>query len=192
MTRVRGARGLLALPALWLACGGEPEAPEAGAAAEAVPIGGRYEVKGVTVSLESGHQREIAGIIIIAETEGGYSSTFNLTTTYPGADQALPAEVIGRGEGTVDGRSLEGTAETQLVMATVPNVDPNFAFIPRMVSTRIASTTRATIAADGSVTIQIENRPAEGEDYAPTRTTLHGARVSAAGIGGGAATAERR
>ena len=73
------------------------------------------------------------------------------------------------------------------MVASVPGVDPGFAFIPRSVSTRIVSSTVATIAADGSVSIEIENRPGPGEDYSPTRTTLRGRRVSAAGLGGNVA-----
>ena len=168
---------------LALACGaGDTEVAEQ---TEVQPIAGMYEVTGVTVALESGRRREIAGTVILAENGDQYTATFHLNTTYPGADQALPAEVIGKGEGTIDGRSLRGTAETQLVMATVPGIDPGFAFVPRMVSTRIASNTVATVATDGTLSIEIESQPATGAEYAPTRTTLHGSRVSAAGIGVG-------
>jgi hypothetical protein len=179
---VRGTRALLAAGLLGVGCGqgAEPELSEA----EALPIAGRYEVRGDTVAVESGHKREIAGTIILAEAGDGYTATFELSTTYPGAEEALPAEVIGHGEGSIEGRTLRGTAETQLVMATVPGIDPGFAFVPRMVSTRIRSSTVATVATDGSVQIEIENQPAPGEDYAPTRTTLRGSRVSAAGLGG--------
>jgi len=179
---LRTTRLWLAASILALGCGSsEPAGPE-GEPVEALPIGGRYEVRGATVALESGHKREVAGTIILAEEAGRYISTFNLTTTYPGAEEALPAEVIGKGSGTVEGRTLRGEAETQLVMATVPGIDPGFAFVPRMVSTRIQSSTVATVAADGTVQIEIENQPAPGSDYAPTRTTLRGSRVSAAGL----------
>jgi len=173
---------LAAVLVLSLGCGAGEESALTGEPIEAVPISGRYEVRGVTVAVESGHKREIAGTIIMAVEGASYISTFNLNTTYPGAEEALPAEVIGKGEGQVDGRTLKGTAHTQLVMATVPGVDPGFAFIPRMVSTRIRSTTVATVAADGTVSIEIENQPEAGEQYAPTRTTLRGSRVSAAGF----------
>lgn len=164
-----------------LGCGAGEEDPP-GEPIQALPISGRYEVRGVTVAVESGHKREIAGTVILAAEGDTYISTFDLTTTYPGAEEALPAEVIGKGEGSVKGRTLTGTAQTQLVMATVPGVDPGFAFIPRMVSTRIHSSTTATVAADGTVTVQIESNPAAGERYAPTRTTLRGSRISAAGF----------
>jgi hypothetical protein len=185
--RIRSLPGLLGLVLFLPGCGAETDVGEEAAA---LPIGGMYEVTGLTVATESGRKREIAGTLILAEDGDSYTATFNLNTTYPGADQALPAEVIGKGEGKIHGRTLKGTAETQLVMATVPGIDPGFAYIPRMVSTRIASTTTATITPDGTVSIEIENEPAPGADYSPTRTTLRGARVSAAGLGGGALHAE--
>lgn len=157
------------------ACGG---AEDGGEEVAATPIAGMYEVTGETVTPATGDKRSISGKIIIAEQGGSYTATFNLTTTYPGAEEALPAEVIGKGEGLVNGRALTGTAQTQLVMATVPGVDPGFAFVPRMTSTRIVSKSTATVANDGSVQIQIESHPAEGESYTPTRTTLSGFRVS--------------
>ncbi len=188
---VRASLMLLAWAAFSLACGGGDSGEADAPAAEATPISGRYEVKGVTVALESGHKRDIAGTVILAEDGGTYTAAFQLQTTYPGAEEALPAEVIGTGVGTVEGRTLRGTAQTQLSMATVPGVDPSFAFIPRMVSTRIVSTSLTTIATDGSVMIEIESQPAGSEDYAPTRTTLRGTRISAAGIGGPAGSQPR-
>jgi hypothetical protein len=174
---------LLAWAAFSLACGGGDSADTQAPAAEATPISGRYEVRGATVALDSGHKRDIAGTVILAEEGGSYTAAFQLQTTYPGAEEALPAEVIGTGVGTVEGRTLRGSAQTQLAMATVPGVDPSFAFVPRMVSARIVSTSVATIATDGSLTIEIENQPVGGGDYTPTRTTLRGTRISAAGIG---------
>lgn len=175
---------LLAALLAALGCGaGEQEGPP-GEPIQAVPISGRYEVRGVTVDVESGHKREIAGTVILATEGDTYTATFDLNTTYPGADQALPAEVIGKGEGAIEGRTLRGRAETQLVMATVPGIDPGFAYVPRMVSTRIASNTTATVSVDGTVSIEIENEATEGSEYPPTRTTLRGSRVSSAGLGG--------
>jgi len=65
----------------------------------------------------------------------------------------------------------------------VPGVDPAFAFVPRAVTKRLVSKSLTTIAADGTVMIKIENSPAEGEQYAPTITTLRGHRTSTAGFG---------
>ena len=144
-----------------------------------------YSVEGVTTETASGHQRKLSGTIILAEEGPRYTATFSLATTYPGGDQSLPAEVIGKGEGSIEGRTLKGTNHTQLVVTTVPGVDPGFAFIPRMVSTRIVSTSVTRLAPDGSVEIELANAPEEGEDYSPTRTVLSGRRVSAAGVASG-------
>jgi hypothetical protein len=188
---IRSCRALLAVILLVLGCGGQ-DAEVAEEKIEAVPIPGRYEVRGSTFAIESGHKRDIAGIIILSEEGESYSATFDLATTYPGAEAALPAQVIGKGEGMIEGRTLRGTAQTQLVMASVPGVDPGFAFIRPQVSTRLVSTTVATIAANGNLSIKIENQPAGSADYAPTRTTLRGSRVSAFGVGGGALEPEPR
>jgi hypothetical protein len=162
-----------------VACDGGTSGGDAADAAPAVPIAGRYEVTGTTVERATGNRREIAGTVILAEDGASYTATFHLATQYPVGDAVLPAEVIGHGKGTIDGRTLRGVAETQLVMSTVPGVDPGFAFIPRQTSTRIVSNSVTEIAPDGSVTIDIENQPAEGEVYAPTRTSMQGMRVGA-------------
>ena len=186
--RVFLGAGALALSA----CAGSEDEVEG----DALPIAGMYEVTGETVTKATGDKRAISGKIIIVEEEGGaYTATFTLMTTYPGAEEALPAEVIGKGEGQIRGRILDGTAETQLVMATVPGVDPGFAFVPRMVSTRLVSRSSATVAADGTVQIEIDNQAAPGEEgYVPTRTTLSGVRVSSAeairGLASGTASRE--
>jgi hypothetical protein len=152
---------------------------------EAKPIAGEYEVSGTTIETATGSQREISGTVILAEDGDSYTATFHLTTLFEGAAGTMPAEVIGRGSGRIEGRELHGTAETQLVISTVPGIDPAFAFIPRTTSTRLVSNSISSIAADGSVVIQIENAPAKGEDYAPSRTTLRGVRVGASRVAGG-------
>jgi hypothetical protein len=172
---------------LCLACGGAEESAAPEAVVQGAPISGMYDVSGLTTETASGHQRRLSGTIILAEEGPRYTATFNLTTTYPGGEQSLPAEVIGRGEGTIEGRTLKGTSHTQLVVGTVPGVDPGFAFIPRRVSTRIVSTSVTQIGPDGSVKIELANAPEGDEDYSPTRTVLTGKRVSAAGSGVAAA-----
>jgi hypothetical protein len=95
--------------------------------------------------------------------------------------------VIGKGSGTIEGRTLRGSAETQLVISTIPGIDPGFAYIPRTTTTRLVSESLTTLTADGSVLILIENSAAPGEFYAPTRTTLQGTWTGAAPIAGGGA-----
>jgi len=145
--------------------------------ANAAPISGQYEVSGTTTETSTGSKREIAGTVILAEHGNKYTATFHLATAFESASGSMPAEVIGKGSGRIDDRELRGTAEIQIVVTTVPGIDPAFAFIPRTTSTRIVSNSVTTIAPDGSVVIQIENEPAAGEDYAPSRTSLRGIRT---------------
>jgi len=147
--------------------------------ANAVPIAGQYEVSGTTIETGTGSKRDIGGTVILAEDGDEYTATFHLATAFDSASGAMPAEVIGKGSGRIDGRELRGTAETQIVVSTVPGIDPAFAFIPRITSVRIVSNSVTSIAADGSVVIQIENQPAAGEDYSPSRTALRGIRIGA-------------
>jgi hypothetical protein len=162
----------------------EEPAAAAEAAAEAAPIAGMYEVAGTTVETTTGSEREISGSVILADDGESYTATYHLTTVFEGTDGTLPTEVIGKGSGTIDGRTLVGSAETQLVISSVPGIDPGFAFIPRTTTTRLVSKSVTTIAADGSVVIEIENSPALGEIYAATHTTLRGSRIGEPGIAG--------
>ncbi len=137
-------------------------------------ISGTWHVEGVTVEKVSGKTRQISGTIILSERGGKYHSTFDLSTTLPTEGGPTHADVIGEGEGDVSGRTLTGTARTQIVVAGAPNVDPAFAFVPRRVGTRIVSSTKGTLGDDGSISLEIESEPAPGETYAATRTTLKG------------------
>jgi len=170
MHRARRWSGILVLA---IACGG---AQEAGTPQAPVEIGGPYEVTGVTIGLNDGSQRPIHGIVnVVVDSEEHYTAHFELSTQFPGSD-AVAARVVGAGEGQVEGAVLSGTANTNLVMASVPGVDVGFAYIPREVGPRILSKSRAEFFPDGSVRVEIENQPVEGEDYAPTRTSLVGFR----------------
>ena len=184
---------LLALALLVIgACGSGPESGSANgalpdvAAAPAGPSGtsiaGLYEVAGTTTELETGDVREISGTLILAQRGDRYTSTFNLRTMFPTPSGLLPAEVIGMGEGDVDGGMLSGDAETQVVMSTVAGIDSAFALMPRRVSDRIRSSTLAEISPDGHLKIEIQSRSMPGgPSYARTKTTLYGELVSMPG-----------
>jgi len=195
MERRHGSIALLAaLVAALFACGGEEKRERAAEdSGDEVPIPGMYKVEGATIDKASGERRDISGTVILAVDGGEYTATFHLATTFPGSGtDPIAAEVIGKGEGKVEGRKLTGTAHTQLVVASVPGVDPNFAFIPRQVSTRLISDSVTTIARNGSVVIQTESRGEEGEHYSPTKTILKGRRIAAAPLekAGGAGSAK--
>jgi hypothetical protein len=168
--------GLLLAASCWaFACGGDAEAPDAAPVAP-VEIGGRYEVTGVTIGIEDGAQRPIHGTLNLRVEEGRYRAHVELETRFPGSE-AVAARVVGTGEGTVEGNVLVGSAQTQLLSASVPGVDVGFAYVPRDVGARIVSDARAEFQPDGSVKIELENAPAPGDDYRPTRTHLVGYRA---------------
>jgi hypothetical protein len=166
-----------AVPAL-AACGPAEEQPVSSSPEPRnLDVSGMYAVEGETVTVGADERRDIAGTVILVQEGDAFTATFELKTTYPGVEEELPADVIGKGEGKIEGRSFKGTTEQQLVMATVPGIDTGFAFVPRHVGTRIVSDTVGEFSDDGDVSIQIETRPAEGERYRPTRTTLTGSKV---------------
>lgn len=159
-----------------LACGGgdgaEPEATP-----KPVELAGQYHVTGVTIDETSGVQRPIQGHVNLVITDSTYTTHFELDSVYPGTD-SVAAEIVGTGEGSVDGMILLGTAQLQIVASTVPGLDVGFAYIPHGVSPRVSSTSRAEFFEDGSVRVEIENAPsAEGSDYQPTKTVLVGYRL---------------
>jgi hypothetical protein len=171
---------LLAVATTW-SCGpgdrGEP------AGDETVRVAGRYQVRGMTTDPSSPDKRRIEGIVILAEQGDRYTATFELKTNWPIEGGFTDAQVVGVGEGRIEGNKLTGTAQTQLVISSVPGVDTGFAFIPRMVTTRLVSESVATLTSDGAVTIDIENRGADGEDYRATRTRISGHRIPDSGPG---------
>ncbi len=177
---------LLLLPALLAialgsaGCGGSEPIVEQ--AENEVPIAGLYEVVGVTRDAATGaNERTIKGKIVILTEGDRYTSTFELTTQFPGLVDHV-ASVIGKGEGTIEGRELSGTTETQIVSSVVPGIDAGFAFIPRSLTARIRSTSKAVIKPDGTAVLTIESVGVEGEDYRPTRTKLAGIRIGAGPI----------
>ncbi len=147
-------------------------------------LSGTYTVDGVTTPKGSDQGRPIEGIVILVEEEDGYSSTFHLRSTYPGPDGNLETEVVGKGRGRVDGRSLLGTAETQILTAAFPGVDAKFPFLPRQYGPRVISVTRAEIMLDGTLSIEIETQGAEGQDYLATTSILTGQRTPPRGVSG--------
>lgn len=148
---------------------------------DALPISGMYEVSGVTVDLNSRDKREISGRVILNRDGETYTAKFDLETLFPTDHGTLEADVIGSGSGSVAGRTLTGSAETQVIVSTVPGIDPAFAFVPRTTTKRIVSESVTTVADDGTVHVEIDSQPAEGENYSPTHTTLRGTRIGEAG-----------
>ncbi len=177
----RALRAILALLAIltgstFFACGeAENEAAEVDSAA--IQVSGRYEMSGVTTTPGTDQKRKIHGTIVLEEVGGKYKAGYQFKTNFPGEGPPVDADVIGVGEGGVLNRQLSGTARTQIVVSAVPGVDTGFAYIPRLVSTRIVSQVTGEFGAEGALVIEIESQADEGEDYQSTRTRMRGKRV---------------
>lgn len=191
---MRGALGASGRARSWLlavsaaaplACGEAEEQPaSAQPPATPAPLSGLYEVSGTTVDKVTGAERKIAGTVIVDVEGDAYTTTFDLSTKIVSQGDPRPAELVGKGEGRVVERTLDGKAETQMIVALVPGVDAGFGMLPRRATARILNTTHAAIAPDGSVRIEIESEAAPGSDYAPTHTRLRGQRIAAKGAAG--------
>jgi hypothetical protein len=162
-----------------LSCGSGDEVagtPTSGPPAE---LAGLWKVEGATVEKDNeASRRSISGTVVLSQQGDRYTSTFTMKTMLPTPEGAsVDTDVIGKGEGEIQGHTLLGTAHTQLVMATVPGVDTGFAFVPRQVSTRIVSSVKGEVLRDGTLALEIESVPEPGQVYRPTRTRLTGRRA---------------
>jgi hypothetical protein len=174
--------GLLAL-----ACGAsEPEAETPAAAVEpqAASYAGLYHVSGYTTVRRSGHQRRIQGTVIIARSSADaaepYTATFDLETEFETPDGPIQADVIGSASATAEADALAGTAETRILMASIPGLDPSFPWIPGRLGPRVVSKFRMERSpSEGGFRIEIETEAAPGQSYDPTRTTLRASREAA-------------
>lgn len=181
-----GVRVPLAMSLWWvaaaslLACGPAEEAttPAPAEPVEEHPIDltGAWQVYGETVDIGGGNTRAIQGMLILEQDGDRYSASFHLTTNLPTDDGVLPAEVVGHGSGSIDGRRLEGDSETQLIMGMVPGEAGRFPLAPRAYGPRLASTSTGEVLADGTLSFSSENTGVDGGRYRPTRTTLTGVR----------------
>jgi hypothetical protein len=160
--------------ALALGCGRQAAPKE-----EPISLAGRYRVEGETVNKTTGERRAITGMIVLKQEGDRFTSHSELRTVLPGS-QATPAEVLGTGEGTIEGNIIKGEAHSQLLRSEVPGVDAGFVGMPRAVTARVRSTSLGTVEADGSIRVELENVGEAGAAYEPTRTTLTGKRLESA------------
>jgi hypothetical protein len=170
------------LPALLVglalaACSQEADVAAPAPSSEPAQISGMYKVKGTTIVVGTEHSREIWGNVILVQDGASYTATFDLETNYPGPDGEVPAEVVGDGEGSITGNTLDGTLRTQIVASRVPGLDSHFIMVPPAFGVRVVSDATGKVKPDGSIEFTMENRGAEGEDYIPTRTVVKGVRA---------------
>jgi hypothetical protein len=165
-----------------LAC----EAAEPGARVARPPgpdaaFAGLFEVTGDTTVRRSGQQRRIEGRVIIARSAEGvaepYTATFDLETEFATPEGPIQADVIGSARAHPEPTGLTGTAETRILMASIPGLDPTFPWIPGRLGPRVLSKFTMTVGdAPDRFEIAIESEPAPGESYEPTRTRLRATR----------------
>ena len=172
-----------------LACGrgsAQKTLPEVSSAPAAVQPGnaksdfsGAYRVSGKTIEKGTTNSRPLDGTIILVQEGDAYTATFDLQTELPTPEgPSARAQVIGKGDGMVKGAGLEGRATTQIVWATVPGVDSQFAFVPKRFGPHLASESKARLQPDGSILIEIDSKGVGDSRYTPTHTTLRGVRIS--------------
>lgn len=157
---------------------GEQRDAEPAAPTGPIEVSGLYEVSGTTTDPGRDEKRRITGTIVVVQDSDAYTATYELQTTWPSDDGSTSAHVLGFGEGTIEGDRLVGTTHTRLVIATVPGVDAGFAYVPSSVTKALVSDSVSTVGPDGSISIDLQNRGVEGEDYRPTRTRMTGRRVA--------------
>lgn len=151
---------------------------------ESVPLfEGVYRVSGTTIEPQADSAREIKGIIVLQRAEeGGYRTSFDLTTSVPSEtpEADVSIAIIGQGNGTVNRDGvLSGDARTQLMRASIPGVDARFPFLPRAVAPQSASLTQVRMLSDGRIEVEMQSVVAEGSLDSTTRTSLIGFRIGA-------------
>lgn len=170
--------------ALAAACGGGEERRAAPTAAAPGDFAGLYQVQGYTTVRRSAVQRRIEGSMIVARAPEGspepYTATFDLETEFATPEGPIQADVIGSARAHPEGEGLVGSAETRIFMASVPGLDPTFAWIPGRLGPRIVSRFELRPGEEPThFAIEIETEPAPGEAYEPTRTSLRARRAVA-------------
>jgi hypothetical protein len=140
---------------------------------------GAYRVNGKTIEKGTMNSRPLQGTIILVQEGNSYTATYDLQTELPTPEgPSARAQVVGKGDGMVKAAGLEGSATTQIVWATVPGVDSQFAFVPKRFGPRLTSRSKARLQPDGSILIEIDSEGVGGTRYTPTHTTLRGVRIN--------------
>jgi hypothetical protein len=136
---------------------------------------GFYEGKGVTTVKSTGSRRRVKGTFVVtrAANGDGYEIRFSFKTQMPSPGGPMRADLLGTGDARVVDDKVLGTTETQLLFASIPGVDPQFAFIPGKLGPRIQQTFQMTATDEpGEFKSEIESEAVPGYEYPATRTTM--------------------
>lgn len=145
------------------------------------PSDGIWEIQGTTTVTVTGDVRQAYGRVVLARARDGYATTFNLQTSVLTPEGSRKVDITGSGTGSLQAGVLQGQTESQWLMAAIPGLDPQFAFIPGRLGPRIVSTFEMR-PISGSDDYQIEITSVgvagdAGQNYAPTVSTFRAQRV---------------
>ena len=90
----------------------------------------------------------------------------------------MRADVVGRGEGRVAGGTLEGTAESQLFLASVGGAHGATPYMPRLMGPILRQATRGSVGEEGELRIELDYTPVEGGPREASHVLLRGQLVS--------------
>ena len=145
------------------------------------PGEGIWEIEGTTRVEATGDIRQARGRVVLARDDSGYTTTFNLKTNLPTPEGSRNVDITGSGTGSLEGEVLRGTSESQWLMAAIPGLDPQFAFIPGRLGPRIISEFEMR-PIPGSDDYQVDLSTVgiagkAGEGYSPTVSSFRARRV---------------
>jgi hypothetical protein len=138
-------------------------------------IGGSWDVRGTITDEATGDRRYVAGSVIIDQQEDRYRSTFHLAGTLDTPQGRRRAEVVGRGEGKVEGRAISGVVETNVVTARLGGTAGVVPFVPKEWGPRTTNTVKGRLNDDGSVTFELRTE-AQEDGPGATHTVIYGVR----------------
>jgi hypothetical protein len=147
----------------------------AGAEGDVAYVGGAWEVRGTITDVGSGDRRHVAGTVVIDQEDDRFRSTFHLIGTLDTPQGRRRAEVVGRGEGKVEGRVITGTVDSNVVTARLGGAGGVVPFVPKEWGPRTHNTVLGRLNDDGSVTFELHT-PQQADGTGATHTVIHGVR----------------
>lgn len=152
------------------------DAPDV-AAKEPRYIGGRYQVHGTISVKDTGENRAIGGTLILDQRGPEFRTTYQLRTRVRTKDGLVRADVIGRGDGKVEGDKISGTAESQLITATVSGAHGATPYLPRLIGPILRQDASGSVDEHGVIRFELDYTPVEGGPTETSHIVLYGERV---------------
>jgi hypothetical protein len=152
------------------------DAPDV-SAAEPRFIGGRYAVQGTITVKDTGEKRAIGGTLILDQRGPEFRTTYQLRTRVRTEEGVVRADVIGRGDGRVDGDRIEGIAESQLITASIGGAHGATPYLPRRIGPILRQHARGSIDEHGVIKLELDYTPVEGGPTETSHVVLYGERV---------------